>query len=167
MFGNDSEENWVIVLWSDETKNQLFGNSTQLAVFGGGGMLPMTPRTPSPPSNMGMETLCFGGVFLLRGKDNCTASKGRWKGPCAVRARALKPARALKMGLLSENVILSLTVKINLPLKLDTDNFFASGQTYKISKGSNNFPPAVESRHLQIWLQDEYEIKLQNVKFYY
>ncbi len=26
---------------------------------------------------------------------------------------------------------------------------------------------AVESRHLQIWLQDEYETKLQNVTFYY
>ncbi len=38
------------------------------------------------------------GVFLLRGQDNCTASKGRWTGPCSVRARALKPARALKMG---------------------------------------------------------------------
>ncbi len=73
--------------------------STQLAVFGGGGgMLPMTPRTPSPPSNMKVETLCFGGVFLLRGQDNCTASKGQWTGPCTVRARALKPARALKMG---------------------------------------------------------------------
>ncbi len=64
--------------------------STQLAVFGGGGMLPMTPRTPSPPSNMEVETLCFGGVFLLRGQDNCTTSKGRWTGPCTVRARALK-----------------------------------------------------------------------------
>ncbi len=72
--------------------------STQLVVFGGGGMLPMTPRTPSPPSNMEVETLCFGDVFLLRGQDNCTASKGRWTGPCTVRARALKPARALKMG---------------------------------------------------------------------
>ncbi len=59
-------------------------------MFGGGGMLPMTPRTPSPPSNMEVETLCFGGVFLLRGQDNCIASKGRWTGPCTVRARALK-----------------------------------------------------------------------------
>ncbi len=59
-------------------------------------MLPMTPRTPSPPSNMEVETLCFGDVCLLRGQDNCTASKGRWTGPCT--ARALKPARALKMG---------------------------------------------------------------------
>ncbi len=48
--------------------------STQLAVFGGGGILPMTPRTPSPPSNMEVETLCFGDGFLLRGQDNCTAS---------------------------------------------------------------------------------------------
>ncbi len=72
--------------------------STQLAVLGGGGMLPMTPRTPSPPSNMEVETLCFRGVFLLRGQDNCTASKGWWTGPCTVRARGLKPARALKMG---------------------------------------------------------------------
>ncbi len=38
------------------------------------------------------------GVFLLRGQDNCTASKGRWTGPCTVRARALKTARVLKMG---------------------------------------------------------------------
>ncbi len=68
--------------------------STQLTVSGGGGMLPMTPRTPSPLSNMEVETLWFGGVFLLRGQDNCTASKGR----CTVRARALKPARASKMG---------------------------------------------------------------------
>ncbi|KAL0182731.1 hypothetical protein M9458_022106, partial [Cirrhinus mrigala] len=41
---NDSEENWVKVLCSLA--------STQLSMFGGGGILPMTPRTPSPPSDM-------------------------------------------------------------------------------------------------------------------
>ncbi len=66
--------------------------STKLAVFGGGVMLPITPRTPSPPSNTEVET-CFGGVFLLRGQDNCSASKERWMGPCAVRARTLKKGR--------------------------------------------------------------------------
>ncbi len=96
-FANDSEENWVKCCGQMRPKSSSLA-STQLAVFGGGGMLPMTPRTPSPPSNMEVETLCFGGVFLLRGQDNCTASKGRWTGPCTVRARALKPARALKMG---------------------------------------------------------------------
>ncbi len=40
--------------------------STQLAVFEGGGMLPMTPRTPSPPSNMEVETLYLG-VFSAKG----------------------------------------------------------------------------------------------------
>ncbi len=55
----------------------------------------MTPRTPSPLSNMEVETLCFGGVFLLRGQDNCIASKGRWTGPCTVRARVLKMGHGL------------------------------------------------------------------------
>ncbi len=63
--------------------------STELAVFGGGGMLPMTSKTPSPPSNMEGQTLCCGGVFLLRVQDKCTASKGR----CKVRARALEMGR--------------------------------------------------------------------------
>ena len=35
--------------------------------------------------------------------------------------------------------ILSLNVKMSLWLKLDTVPFFVSGQTYKISKGSNNY----------------------------
>ncbi len=85
---------WLAVMWCIWTS----AVKRLIAVFGGGGMLPMTPRTPSPLSNMEVETLCFGGVFLLRGQDNCTASKGRWTGPCTVRARALKPARALKIG---------------------------------------------------------------------
>ncbi len=56
-------------------------------------MLSMTPRTPSPPLNMEVETFCFGGAFLLKGQDNCTTSKGRWAGPCTVRARALRMGR--------------------------------------------------------------------------
>ncbi len=58
----------------------------------------MTTRSPSPPSNMKVEILCFRVVLLLRVQDNCTASKGRWTGLCTVRAKAFKPARALKMG---------------------------------------------------------------------
>ncbi len=40
------------------------------------------------------KNYALGGVFLLRGQDNCTASKWWWTGPST--ARALKPARALK-----------------------------------------------------------------------
>ncbi len=61
-------------------------------------MLPMSPRTPSPPSTWRWKHYALRVFFLLRGQDNCTASKGRWTGPCTVRARALKPATALKMG---------------------------------------------------------------------
>ncbi len=44
------------------------------------------------------QTWRFEGVFLPRGQDNCTASKGQRTGPCTIRARALKPARELKIG---------------------------------------------------------------------
>ncbi len=74
-FANDSEENWVKVLWSDETKLELFGINSTRHVWRRRNAA-YDPRTPSPPSNMEVETLCFGGVFLLRGQDNCTASKG-------------------------------------------------------------------------------------------
>ncbi len=97
-FSNDSEENWGKVLWSDETKIQLFGINSTRRAWRRRNAVYMTPRTPYPPSNMEEETLCFGGVFLLRGQDNCTASKRWWTGPCTIRAWALKPARALKMG---------------------------------------------------------------------
>ena len=38
-------------------------------------MLSTTPRTPSPLRSMEVETLCFGGVAQLRGKDDCTVSR--------------------------------------------------------------------------------------------
>ncbi len=62
-FTNDSEENWL-KCWG-----QMRPKSSSLAstVFGGGGMLPMTPRTPSPQSNMEVETLCFGGQGIENG----------------------------------------------------------------------------------------------------
>ncbi len=84
------------VLWSDEIKIELFGINSSRCVWrrrNAAYVLPMTPRTPSPPSNMKIETLCFGGAFLLRGQDNCTALKGRWTGPCTVRTRALEMGR--------------------------------------------------------------------------
>src|SRR4029434_8238231 len=42
------------------------------------------PRTPSPPSSMEVETLCFGSVSLPRVQDDSTASRGLWMGPCNV-----------------------------------------------------------------------------------
>ncbi len=90
-FANDSEENWVKVLWSDETKIQLFGINSTRCVW----------RKRNAEHHPHCQTRRWKhyawGVFLLRGQDNCTASKGRWTGPCTIRTRALKPARALKV----------------------------------------------------------------------
>ncbi len=47
-------------------------------------------------------------------------------------------------------VILSLTVQINLSLKLQTDNFFVSGKTYKISMGSKQIFHCIY-KYIYIW----------------
>ncbi len=92
-FANDSEENWVKVLWSDETKIQLFGINSTRRVWKGEECC-LWPREHHPhPQTWSWKHYALGGVFLLRGQDNCTASKGRWTGPCTVRARALKMGR--------------------------------------------------------------------------
>ncbi len=95
-FANDSEENWVKVLWSDETKIELFCINSSRGVWRRRNAAYDPKNTiPTVKQGCGNFMLC---VFLLRGQDNCTASKGRWTGPCTVRARALKPTRALKTG---------------------------------------------------------------------
>ncbi len=72
--------------------------SPQLAMFGGGGMLPMTPRTPSHHQHGGGNIMLWG-CFLLSGiGQTAPHQRDDGRGPCTVRARALKPARALKMG---------------------------------------------------------------------
>ncbi len=96
-FANDSEENWVKVLWSDETKIELFGINSTRRVWRRRNAA-YDPTNTIPTVKHGGGNIVLWGVFLLRGQDNCTASKGRWTGPCTIRARALKPARTLKMG---------------------------------------------------------------------
>src|SRR4029434_9059711 len=58
---NDSNEDWETGCGQMRPKSPKA--STQLAAFGGGRMLNMTP---SPPSSMEVETLCFGAVSLPR-----------------------------------------------------------------------------------------------------
>ncbi len=89
---------WVKVLWSDETKIQLLWHQLQLAVFGEEECC-LWPQEHHPHRQTWRWKHYALGVFLLlRGQDNCTASKGRWTGPCTVRARALKPARGIENG---------------------------------------------------------------------
>ncbi len=88
-FRGELDESVVVRL---DKKIQLFGINSTRRVWRRSNSA-YDPITPSPPSKTEVETLCFGSVFLIRGQDNCTASKGRWTGPCTVRARALKIGR--------------------------------------------------------------------------
>ncbi len=74
-FASDSEENWVKVLWSDETKIQFFGINSTLRVWRRRNAA-NDPGTPSPPSNMEVETLYFGGVFPAKGARQFHRIKG-------------------------------------------------------------------------------------------
>ena len=56
---DDSEEGWEKVLWAEK---KLTG----------------TPRTPSQPLSMVVETLCFGAVSLLRRQNDYIGSRKRW-----------------------------------------------------------------------------------------
>ncbi len=74
-FANDSEQNWVKVLWSDETKLQLFGiNST--CVFRKGGMLPMTPKNTIPTVKHGGGNMMLWGCFSAKGTGQLHRIKG-------------------------------------------------------------------------------------------
>ncbi len=92
---NDSEENWV--LWSDETKIELFGTNSTRRVWRKRNAA-YDPKNTIPSVKHVGGNIILWSFFLLREQDNCTASMGRWTGPCTIRAKALKPARALKTG---------------------------------------------------------------------
>ncbi len=91
---NDSEENWVKVLWSDENKIELFGINSTRSVWRSRNAA-YDPKNTIPTIKYGYGNIMLWGYFLLRGQDNSTASNGLWTGPCTVRDRALKPARML------------------------------------------------------------------------
>ncbi len=79
-FANDSEEIWVKVLWSDETKIEVFGINSTRRVWRRRNAA-YDPKNTIPTIKHGGGNIMLWGVFLLRGQDNCTASKGRWTGP--------------------------------------------------------------------------------------
>ncbi len=83
-FANDSEENWVKVLWSDEPKIQLFGiNSSCLEEEEC--CLWSQEHHPHRQTRR-WKHYALKVFFLLWGQDNCTGLKGRWT------------VRALEMG---------------------------------------------------------------------
>ncbi len=85
------------VLWSDETKIQLFGiNSTRRVWRRRNAAYDLKNTIPTVKHGGGNIMLWW--CFSAKGTGQLHRIKGRWTGPCTVGARALKPARALKMG---------------------------------------------------------------------
>ncbi len=95
-FANDSEENWVKVLWSDETKIQLFGiNSTHHVCRRRNSAY--DPKNTIPTVKQGGGNIMLLLCFLQRGQDNCTASKGQWTGPCN-KAQGIEASQGIGIG---------------------------------------------------------------------
>ncbi len=87
-FANDSEENWVKVLWSDETKIQLFGINSTRRVWRRRNAA-YHPKNTIPTVKHGGGNIMLWGCFSAKGTGQLHRIKG---------TMTLKPARALKMG---------------------------------------------------------------------
>ncbi len=61
-------------------------------------MLPMTPRTPSPLSNMEMETLCFGGSFSAKGTEQLHPIKGMMDGAMYRQGQGIEASQGIENG---------------------------------------------------------------------
>ncbi|MHB9305954.1 hypothetical protein ACW0UU_00485 [Fusobacterium polymorphum] len=72
---SNSVEDWENVIWSDETKIELFGINSARRVWRKK-MQSMNRRTPSLPSSMEVETLYFGAAYLLKVQGDFIALKG-------------------------------------------------------------------------------------------
>ncbi len=56
------------------------------------------PRTPSHPSNMEVETLCFWGCFLLRNRTNCNRIKGTMDGAMYRQGQGIEASQGIENG---------------------------------------------------------------------
>ncbi len=93
-FANDSEENWVKVLWSNKTKHELFGINSTRSVWRRINAAD-DPKNTIPTVKHGGGNIILWGCFSTKGTGQMHRIEGTMGGPCTVRARALKPARAL------------------------------------------------------------------------
>ncbi len=90
-FANDSE-NWMKVLWSDETKIQLLGINSTRCVWRRRNAA-YDPNNTIPTVKHGGGNIMFWGCFSAKGTGQLHCIKWTMAGPCTVRARALKMGR--------------------------------------------------------------------------
>ncbi len=73
-FANDSEVNWVKVLWSDETKIQLVGINSTHRVWRRNAAY--DPKNTIPTIKHGGGNIMLWGCFSAKWQDNCHRIKG-------------------------------------------------------------------------------------------
>ncbi len=97
-FANDSEENWVKVLWSDETKIELFGINSTRRVWRRRNAA-YDPKNTIPTVKHGGGNIMLWGCFLLRGQDNCTTSKVTMEGAMYRQGQGIEASQGIENGL--------------------------------------------------------------------
>ncbi len=95
-FANYSEENWVIVLWSDETKIELFGINSTHRVWRRNAAC--DPKNTIPTVKHGGGNIMLWGCFSAKGTGQLHRIKGTMDGAMYHQGQGIEPARALKMG---------------------------------------------------------------------
>uniref|UniRef100_A0AAY5L0R4 Tc1-like transposase DDE domain-containing protein n=1 Tax=Esox lucius TaxID=8010 RepID=A0AAY5L0R4_ESOLU len=97
---NDSEENWVKVLWSDETKIELFGINSTRRVWRRRNAA-YEPKNTIPTVKHGGGNIMLWGCFSTKGTGQLHCIKGTMDGvhvPQILDENLFPSARALKMG---------------------------------------------------------------------
>ncbi|KAK3545498.1 hypothetical protein QTP70_007744 [Hemibagrus guttatus] len=88
---DDPEEDWENVIWSDETKIELFGKNSTCRVWRRKNA-ELHPKNTIPTVKHGGGNITLWGCFSAKGPGRLIRVKERMNGPCIVRS-----ARALKM----------------------------------------------------------------------
>ena len=66
---DDPEEDWGNIIWSDENKIEPFGKNSTCCVWRRKNA-ELHPKNAIPTVKYGVETSCFGAVFLQRVQDD-------------------------------------------------------------------------------------------------
>ncbi len=81
---DDPEEAWEKVMWSDETKIELFGINSTRRVWRKK-RDEYNPKNTIPSVKHGGGNIMLWGSFTENGPDDCTVLRGGWMGPCIAR----------------------------------------------------------------------------------
>ncbi len=95
-FANDSEENWVKVLWSDETKIQLFGINSTRRVWRRNAAY--DSKNTIPTVKHGGGNIMLWGCFSAKGTGQLHRIKGTMDGAMYRQGQGIEASQGIEMG---------------------------------------------------------------------